>query len=224
LPTEERVATALFVHGAGGGGWEWNVWTRCFAAVGLAATRIEDYLEQVVAAAARLAAPRVLVGASLGGLLALMAAARVAVDALVMVNPLPASPWHRDLPSRPAWPDVVPWGRTASLPGTRRALPDADETTCLFAFRRWRDESGAALNAAHGGIEMPAPNCPLLMLASTGDEEVPASLTAAWAKALGASMRRVDGSHCGPLLGREAARSATLAVEWLNASGGFSRT
>ena len=48
---------ALFVHGAGGGGWEWNVWRGVFEAAGfhveapdlmpvhgdVAATRLQDY-------------------------------------------------------------------------------------------------------------------------------------------------------------------------------------
>ena len=79
---------ALFVHGAGGGGWEWNVWRGVFEAAGfhveapdlmparsdVTATRLQDYQAQVRAALAALPRPRVLVGASLGGLLALNAA------------------------------------------------------------------------------------------------------------------------------------------------------
>ena len=32
----EASRTAVFVHGAGGGGWEWGVWARVFAAEGWA--------------------------------------------------------------------------------------------------------------------------------------------------------------------------------------------
>ena len=125
---------ALLVHGAGGGGWEWNVWRGVFeaagiavaapdlqpVAAGLAATGFDDYLQQARDALRALPRPRVAVGASLGGLLALGIAD--AADALVLVNPLPPAPWHASLPSRP-WPDVVPWRRHARLEGTRRALP-----------------------------------------------------------------------------------------------------
>lgn len=237
MPTEPRASAALFVHGAGGGGWEWNVWTRRFAAAGwrvaapdllptrdgLAATALDDYLDQVVTVAEALPSPRVLVGASLGGLLALMAAQRVEVAALVLVNPMPPAPWHHRLPERADYPVIVPWGRDASLEGTRRALPDADEATCLYAFRHWRDESGAALSAARAGVAVAPPACPLLVLASEDDEDVPAAVSADFAQAVGASLLRVPGSHVGPLLGREAARFATLAVEWLNTAAGFSR-
>ena len=60
----------------------------------VAATRLQDYQAQVRAALAALPRPRVLVGASLGGLLALDAAE--GADAVVLVNPLPPVPWHVD--------------------------------------------------------------------------------------------------------------------------------
>ena len=64
----------------------------------VAATHIEDYQAQVRAALAALPRPRVLVGASLGGLLAAMNAG--AADALVLVNPMPP----RGLPDAPRRP------------------------------------------------------------------------------------------------------------------------
>ena len=96
---------ALLLHGAGGGGWEWNIWRGVFAAggiepvapdlqpaaAGLAATTFEDYLQQARAALAALPRPRAVIGASLGGLLAM--ALPDAADALVLMNPLPPSPW-----------------------------------------------------------------------------------------------------------------------------------
>jgi len=219
---------ALLVHGAGGGGWEWNVWRGVFEAAGfrvaapdlmpapagLVATRFADYQAQVHAALAALPRPRVLVGASLGGLLALSAAERA--DAMVLVNPLPPAPWHAGLPARD-WPDMVPWQRDARLSGTRRALPDADDATTLHAFRHWRDESGAVLREAHGGVAAERPACPVLCVVSRHDEDVPPAGTLAMAGAWGADvLQTLSGSHVGPLLGREAAGIALQAVEWLN--------
>lgn len=219
---------ALLLHGAGGGGWEWAVWRRVFAAHGidahapdlqpaaggLAATGFDDYLAQARAWAAALPAPRLLVGASLGGLLALRLAAHGDAAALVLVNPLPPAPLACRLPPRD-WPDVVPWQRTASLEGTRAALPDADDATCQAAWRRWRDESGAVLAAARAGVAATTPACPVLVLASTADADVPFAVSAALAAQLGADFARCEGdSHVGPLLGRSAARRAALAASW----------
>jgi pimeloyl-ACP methyl ester carboxylesterase len=224
----EAARAAVFVHGAGGGGWEWNVWARVFAAhgfgvhapdlmagpQGLAATTLDDHAGQVGGwlADARRRRPGgfvVLVGASLGGLLALMWAD--AADALILVNPLPPD----GLPSPPR-PAVVPWGREASLAGTRRAMPDADDAAALYAFRRWRDESGRALDQACAGATIAPLRGPLLVLASDDDEDVPPARSEVLARRLGARLLRWPGSHVGPLLGRRAAAAAEQAVEWLN--------
>lgn len=216
----------MLVHGAGGGGWEWNVWRDVLAgqgidsiapdlaasAAGLAATTFDDYLAQLRAHLEALPRPRAVIGASLGGLLA--AAAGEATDALVLVNPLPPAPWSAQLPLRD-WPAVVPWQREARLRSTRRALPDADEATALFAFRHWRDESGAVLRRA-AGIDIAAPRCPVLCVASTRDEDVPPATTASLATAWNASLMQVDSpSHVGPLLGRDAAAVALRVAVWL---------
>lgn len=223
-----RVTRAVFVHGAGGGGWEWNVWRGVFAAhgidarapdlqpssAGLAATTFADYAAQVRQAVASLPRPRALVGASLGGLLALACADQV--DALVLVNPIPPLPWTRNLVRR-AWPDVVPWRRNARLSSTRRALPDADDATSVYALRRWRDESGAVLREAHAGIVLAPPACRILCIASAQDDDVPPESTIAWARSRGASLLRATSpSHVGPLLGRDAAIVAAQAADWLS--------
>ena len=82
---------------------------------------------------------------------------------------------------------------TRGCASTRRALPDADDATALFAFRHWRDESGAVLREAQAGIEVAAPRCPVLCIASAQDEDVPPALTAALADAwdADAAARRV---------------------------------
>jgi pimeloyl-ACP methyl ester carboxylesterase len=240
----------LFVHGAGGGDWEWNIWARVFAAEGfvvrapdlqpvaggLAQTRLADYSAQVrthldalrdeLAARAEPEAPDksdsqdrkvILIGASLGGLLALMNARDA--DALVLINPMPPAPMNAQLPEESAYPAIIPWGSNASLESTRRALPDAVEATCLYVFRRWRDESGAVMNAARAGVDIATPDCPLLVLASECDKDVPVSLSAELARSLAAEFVVVSNtSHVGPLLGRNAASVAERAVAWLNGS------
>lgn len=220
------IGHAVLVHGAGGGAWEWNLWRGVLQArdmavstpdlaagpAGLAATGLEDYAMQVVAALGALPRPRALVGASLGGLLALRCAGLA--DALVLVNPLPPMPWSDTLPPGEE-ADVVPWRQTARLAGTRRALPDSDDATALFAFRHWRDESGRVLREARGArVERPA--CPMLCIASANDEDVPGELTGALAAAWGAECWLVAGGHVSPLLGRQAPALAARVVDWLS--------
>lgn len=223
--------TWVLVHGAGGGAWEWNVWRAVLAsagaavvtpelrpvAAGLAATRWTDYRAQLEAATP---VDAVLVGASLGGLLALAVAACARPAAIVLVNPLPPAPWHAELPPREPWPAVVPWQATASVEGTRRALPDADDATVRYAAVRWRDESGAVLDAARQGLALPQPACPVLVLASADDVDVPASVSARYAADIGADLVRLPRtSHVGPLLGRGAAACAALAAAWVATAG-----
>lgn len=221
----------LCVHGAGGGAWEWAVWLRVLAAAGAAAraldlcpreplesTRLADYREQVAAAARDLDAP-VLVGASLGALLVALVADAVAARALVLVNPLPPAPWHRDMPARAAWPARVPWRQRAGLAGTRRALPDAGVGTAEWAWRRWRDEAGAVLAEAAAGVSAQRPRCPVLVVASTADAEVPCALSAALARDWRADLVRVPGaSHVGPLLGACAPAVARQVAAWVESA------
>ncbi|GGA68197.1 hypothetical protein GCM10011521_02970 [Arenimonas soli] len=219
----EPFRSAVFVHGAGAGGWEWTAWARVFEAAGLsvvapdlraapaglAATTLADYSAQVAAWLDAVARPRVLVGASLGGLLAAMNAGMA--DALVLVNPMPP----RGLPDAPCRPAVVPWGRSASLAGTRRALPGAEDAAALFAFRRWRDESGAVLNRAQAGVALARPPVPVLVVVSEADQDVPAQISMDLAKAWDATAWHVPGGHVDPLLGRNAPALAERSFSWL---------
>ncbi|MEO6103967.1 MAG: alpha/beta fold hydrolase [Pseudoxanthomonas sp.] len=221
--------SALLVHGAGGGAWEWNLWRGVLeahafavhalelqpAAAGLAATTVQDYRNQVRDALQALPHPRVLMGASLGGLLAAMCADQA--DALVLVNPLPPAPWHRLLPP-PDWnADVIPWQCNARLASTREALGDADDASAIFAFRHWRDESGAVLGEAQAGMQAAKPACPTLLIASVRDEYIPPGIFLAMSREWQAErLETVASSHVGPLLGRAAPAIALQAVAWLN--------
>ena len=190
-------------HGAGGGRWEWAIWRRVFeahgwnvstpdlqpVAGGLAATQVRDYVDQVLywmqqagyhghnGSTPEDPVPKlVLIGASLGGLLVLIASARIAPALLVLINPLaPAAIGSIAIESRLGrqdYPDIVRWGTRRSLASTARAMPDADAAARLFAFRRWRDESGPVLRAAASGIQVEFMACPTLVLIGENDTDV----------------------------------------------------
>ncbi|MEO8011897.1 MAG: alpha/beta fold hydrolase [Dokdonella sp.] len=223
---------AVCVHGAGAGGWQWNVWVRVLAAHGIAAsahdlcarssglaqTSFDDYRRQVecwVGDAASSGAGVVLIGASLGGLLALSVAAHDSVAAVVLINPMPPLGVTSKPLGKP-FPPLVAWGSQRSWADTRRAMPDADDAAALYAFRRWRDESGLALEQARAGIAVEVPACPVLVLASADGDDVPPMVSRALAIRFGADHERLDGcSHVGPLLGTSAAEIAQRTTQWL---------
>lgn len=221
-------AELLFVHGAGGGAWEWRTWQTVAtargwpyrtidlqaAADGLAQTRFRHYLDQVIETAPT---NGVLVGASLGGLLALKAAEHVAAAALVLINPVPPA-------QTPGWPlrqpsgfgAIVPWS-TTSLADTRKALPDADEETLEAIWQLWRDESGTVMAETYAGIEAHLErHVPTLVIIGGEDRDIPPTISTALAQRMGADIMSFAGvSHVGPLLGRRAAAIAALSLSWL---------
>ena len=156
----------------------------------------------------------VVIGASLGGLIALLAARRMKPAALVLVNPLPPA-GIAPRPAREDWPDVIAWGNARSFASTRRAMPDADDAARWMAHRRWRDESGAVMREAVRGVAIDAPSCPLLVLASECDVDVSPASGRAFAEMNAAEFRLLPKmNHLTPLFGRAAHTVAQAAADW----------
>ena len=229
-----RPAMVVCVHGAGGGGWEWgDLGARAGAArlrgdragpdaeraAGIEKTSFMDYRSQVMDWCAGAARASCLLGASLGGLLALVGGAARASRRRscwsIRCRPRACSR-GRFTSMRPP---VVPWARERSLASTRRAMPDADDAARLFALRRWRDESGAVLNEARDGIAVETPRCPTLLIARASSTPMsrppPRARLRCGFRPI--SARLPGASHVGPLLGRNAADSAAQAADWLAA-------
>lgn len=224
--------SALFLHGAGAWGGQWAIWRRMFeaegwhvdapdfqpVAEGVAATRLNDYVAQAIAMID--AAPRdVVVGASLGGLIAAAALTRAAPVSrprrLILVNPLPPAPWAADLAPFDAAGEVVPWHSQGRFASTQRALPASGFADQQLAFRHWRDESAAVLREAYAGIVLPESGVPTLVIASDADETIPPAVSAAYAAGIGASRCRVPGGHIAPVMGASAVAAARSALAWL---------
>ena len=216
--------TVIMVHGAGGGGWEYRFWEPAFqkagwrvvardlvpAPGGLARTRVADYVRQIVAWTPRRHGRLVLVGASMGGPLALAAARRLHPEAVVLVNPVPPF----GMPRKPS-PPVVHWAN-GPYRDTVDAMPDSDEATRRFAWPRWRDESGAVLNRLARGLRPPRPRGRVLVVISGKDADVPTALSRATARRLRADVETLPAaSHVGPLLGRNAPEVARSVLRWL---------
>lgn len=228
MPPSAAPDTATFaIHGAGGGAWEWTIWQRVWsaqrrallapdlrpAATGLAQTHLSDYIGQMRGELQPLQRPH-LIGASLGGLIALALANDVDAASLILVDALPPlgispRPEGRQEPGA-----VIPWGSRRRFESTRRALPDADAAVWHYAFRRWRDESAAVVREAVAGFATPVPRCRVLVIAATLDEAIPAAASRRLAQHLGADFWPCPCSHAGALLGRPAADLARRALAW----------
>ncbi|MDX1932156.1 MAG: alpha/beta hydrolase [Capsulimonadales bacterium] len=221
------IRTAVLIHGAGGGGWEFDLWLPVFEKAGVRpvvfdlvpakggpeSTTFDDYVEQV-----RAQVPRTgrfaLIGASLGGILSLKVAEQARPAALVLVNSVPPAGVGPPNPS-PPYPEIVRWAN-GPLEETRLAMPDSDEATIQKAWKRWRDESGTVLNAITKKIPVRKPACPTLVVIGAEDTDIRPTTSVAladWAKA--DVLRYAGMSHVGPLLGRRAPEVAGTIVQWL---------
>jgi hypothetical protein len=219
---------ALALHGAGGGGWEFNVWRARLRAAGwtfdapdlqpgdpIECTRLQHYREQVQAVCGQ-RTPQLLIGASLGGLLALLAEPPTATAVTrILINPLPPAPWHNELPQR-VWPERVDWAHRHDLAGTRRALGHGDPVSAVYAQQRWRDESGAVLREAWLGVACPQPSARTLVIAGALDQDVPVACSRQLAAGIGADYLELAGAgHIDPLTGSAAQPLLDQVLRWL---------
>jgi Lysophospholipase len=227
----ETKKTVVLVHGAGGGGWEYDLWKPVFTAAGyrfiakdlmpraeggLEKTVFADYVAQVISWVPKGERP-LLVGASMGGVLALKAAEVVAPIGVVLVNSgAPAGVGPKRPPKKN--PPIVRWAN-GPLQETRDAMPDSDEKTILWAWKLWRDESGAVMDALREGVPAQKPKCPALVVLGEKDTDIPYATTgmalADWASADVLLYRGM--SHVGPLMSTRAAEVAHTIAQWGNA-------
>lgn len=213
---------AVMIHGAGGGGWEYDAWRPVFeragyrvvapdlqpVKAGLAATRYEDYVQQVEAWCPQ-KVPFVLIGASMGGMLAVSASAKTQPSALVLINSVPP-----EGTGRKAHPPIVEWSK-GTLADSQTAMPDSDDMTVREAWRRWRDESGAVLNQLAKGIRPPRPKVPVLVVIGGEDNTCPPAAQRKMALGYGADVMTFPGmSHVGPLLGTRSLGVAQKTLSW----------
>ena len=215
---------ALMVHGAGGGAWEWLIWQRVFEAASvlthafdlmpngaLAETNYSHYLAQLQEQVERFQ-PDLLIGASLGGLLAAeTSSATTSVRALILAAPM----LKNGVAGMEVASPIKRWAHTTELAKTARALPDADSAAIAFAHARWRDESASVLNTAYAGRNFSSSKIATLMLIAENDLDVSGADLRSWANTEQMDVHCVRGaSHAGLLLGRYAASTAELAYRW----------
>ena len=148
----------VLVHGATSGPWVFDRWPAAFPGyevrapdlqegLDVARARMSDYVDRVLAAAA--GRPSVVCGWSMGGLVALMAAQRSPVEAVVVLEP--------SLPLELSGGDAsrVIRSGTYDAGSAYGSLPPG--TRC-------RPESLRALDERKRGISVPSVDCPVLVV------------------------------------------------------------
>lgn len=219
---------AVMIHGAGGGGWEYKFRKPVFEKAGyrvvapdllpnpegLESTRFDDYVRQIVKVTGP--SPEILVGASMGGVLALKAAETIKPRTLILVcSALPEGVVEPK--AFEPYPEVIKWAG-GPYADTLAAMPDSDEATRKFAHPRWRDESGAVLNELKKGVATQNPVCPTLVVIPEADDTVTPEHQQELARWAGADTVRYKGmSHVGPLLSTRATEVATAVAHWVRA-------
>ena len=216
------------IHGAGGGGWEYDKWRPVFEKAGWTvvandliptnnryeSTQFDDYVSQVVSWTPKRG--RVFyIGASMGGLLALKAQERRPASGIILVDSV--APLEVAVKRSTAhYPSVVRWAN-GPLKDSEDAMPDSDRKTIHWAWTRWRDESGTVMNQITEGLSVARPQCSVLVVLGEADTDVPHATGLALAKWMGATVKSYPKmSHVGPLMSRRATKVAQFAANWID--------
>jgi pimeloyl-ACP methyl ester carboxylesterase len=229
-----RPPPIVLVHGAANSATVWRFWQAELArrgwsswaldlrghggspAADLGRTAMADYADDVAVLARELARPAVLMGWSMGGLAAMLAAAHGRVAGYVGLAPSPpARQRDASVPLRIATFDAAEYGVTSTDPDDQPTMADLDIEERRIALTSLGLESRFARDDRKAGIVLTSLPCPALVVASTGDATFP---PAAYADlSVPAERLVVDGAtHWGLVLNRRLlATLVPTVVTWL---------
>jgi len=188
-------ASVVLVHGAANSASVWAYWQRELAArafasyaidlrghgasdrVDLPRISMEDYADDVVTLMREFAEPPILIGWSMGGLAAMLAAE--AAPALAFVGLAPSTPaLDRDatVPLREGVFGIEEYGITHFDPDAEQpAMFDLDREERAIALASRSQESRYARDERAAGVVVRDINCPALIVTSTADTQWPRS-------------------------------------------------
>jgi len=231
--TSDRPPIVL-IHGAANSASIWVYWQDALAASGwpsyaidlrghgrsdrvdLSTTSMDDYAADVRLLVSQLRDEPVVMGWSLGGLVALMVAAGGGARACVALAPS-APARSRDAAARVRTGVFGPeeYGLTANGAVNQRAMPDLDAEEQTVAIASLCNDSRYARDDRQAGIVIESLPCPLLIATGTADRQWPLSrYDSLW---LPADFVSAEGaSHWGLVLNRRALATLVPAVvTWL---------
>jgi pimeloyl-ACP methyl ester carboxylesterase len=238
----------VLVHGAANSALVWTLWQRELAARGfpsyaidlrghgassgadLSRTSMHDYTDDVRSVLRQLGARPVVMGWSMGGLVAMMTAAKPGAGKprdislarhapLACVALAPSTPAARIDASRRLRTgefDAAEYGITSDNPDDQRAMPDLEREERIMALASLSRESRYARDERGAGIVIAQMSCSLLIATGTDDRQWPRSKYDGMH--LKAEHVSVDGaSHWGLVLSRRALATLVPAVTaWID--------
>ena len=224
----------VLVHGAANSAVVWTFWQQALPSLGWASyaidlrghgrsepidlsnTTMSDYANNVRSLINQLDRKPIIIGWSMGGLVAMMVAA--AGDALACVALAPSVPARRRDPSAPLRPGLFGpefYGITSDNPDEQPAMPDLDREERALAISSLGPESQLARDDRKAGIVIESMPCPLLIVTGSEDRLWPRTkYDGLW---LPAERVDIDGaSHWGLVLSHRAlAMEVPEVLAWL---------
>jgi pimeloyl-ACP methyl ester carboxylesterase len=228
----------ILVHGAANSAAVWTYWLDALAADGwpahaidlrghgasvpfdLSTTSMADYLADVRLLAGQLRERPIVVGWSMGGLVAMMAAGAGLARACVGLAPsIPARVVDERVALRTGEFGPEEYGITSRDPDRQPAMPDLDREEREVALSSLGRESRYARDDRQRGVVIASVPCPLLIVTGTLDRQWPRERYADLH--LPADQLVAEGaSHWGLVLNRRALATTIPAVlGWLRAEG-----
>lgn len=227
----------VLVHGAANSAMVWTLWQRELASLGwvshaidlrghghsdpidLSRTSMGDYVSDVRSLGRQLARRPVLVGWSMGGLIAMMVAVAGDVEACVALAPsVPARRVDGSVTLRTGEFGPEEYGVKSSDPEDQPGMPDLNLEERSIALASNGRESRLARDERKAGIVIESIACPLLIVTGTEDKLWPRErYDGLW---LEAEYLGVKGeSHVGLVLsGRAVSEAVPQVLEWVSAN------
>jgi len=232
----------VLVHGSWGASWMWVMYADFLADLGwevctldlrghgksggsLEGATMEDYVEDihVVIEELELINP-IVIGHSMGGLLALMYAAKYPTKDVVSIDGSPSIEVTKESKevSYPATYTPMDAGMPSDPMKVKEALPDLADAQLMMMREKLGKESGVARSDRKRGISIPREKMqsPLLFVGAENGESLPFGIGSSTSHLMadyygGTFIEIPKATHPGILLGSESSEAASKISEWL---------